>query len=135
MEEVHAEIADDYNNEIDYLWETCETAFGQVDELLNELHASVSALEKDGSSLNELKEKIFALNGKIEDYNELLEVKIMNENSRLRAQLVYKINQLSTAVNEADSMLKAMDSAIIAGNEILEDRVIALEGFAAGYGF
>ena len=71
VEEVHAEIADDYNNEIDYLWETCETAFGQVDELLNELHASVSALEKDGSSLNELKEKIFALNGKIEDYNEL----------------------------------------------------------------
>ena len=66
---------------------------------------------------------------------EYLTVKIMNENSRLREQLVYKINQLSTAVNEADSMLKAMDSAIIAGNEILEDRVIALEGFAAGYGF
>lgn len=135
VEEAHAEIADDYNNEIDYLWETCETTFGQVDDLLNELHASVSALEKDGSSLNELKEKISALNGKIEDYNELLEVKIMNENSRLREQLVYKINQLSTAVNEADSMLKTVDSAIIAGNKILEDRVIALEGFAAGYGF
>lgn len=88
MEEAHAEIANDYNNEIDYLWETCETAFGQVDDLLNELHASVSALEKDGSSLNELKEKISALNGKIEDYKELLEVKIMNENSRLREQLI-----------------------------------------------
>ena len=99
------------------------------------MHASVSALEKDGSSFNELKEKISAFNGKIEDYKELLEVKIMNENSRLREQLVYKIHQLSAAVNEADSMLKAMDSAIIAGNEILEDRVIALEGFAAGYGF
>ena len=59
----------------------------------------------------------------------------MNENSRLREQLVYKINQLSTAVNEADSMLKTVDSAIIAGDEILEDRVVALEGFAAGYGF
>ena len=32
-------------------------------------------------------------------------------------------------------MLKTVDSAIIAGNKILEDRGIALEGVAAGYGF
>ena len=35
----------------------------------------------------------------------------------------------------ADSMLKTVDSAIIAGNEILEDWGIAFEGFVAGYGF